>query len=111
MALSGRGERMIETNKKTIGYIRRWEEDGKERFKFIEGKVKSIRYGKKKNSVYSDKFYTLDLEELESNTKMLGEKIMLVNEPFFTNEKYSEHCRRVVEYWNEHGATDILGVK
>ena len=99
------------TPKDKIGYIRRATVDGKEQFKFIEAKVKSVRIGKKGTSVYTDKFYALDAEEIELNTSMIGKGsgLMLVNEPFITTEEYSEHCRKTVDYWNEHGAKNILG--
>ena len=93
-----------------IGYIRRTRgENGKETFKFIEAKIKKVVVGKTKTSVYSDKFYALDAEELLSNTKMIRSgKLMLVTEPFITNDAYSEHCRKTVEYWNEHGAKSLF---
>lgn len=100
------------TTKDKIGYIKRYTdaEDEKEEFKFIEGKIKKIVIGKKKKSVYSDKFYTLDMDEVEFNTKMISgkSKLILVNEPFITTDEYSEHCKQVVDYWNEHGAKSIL---
>jgi hypothetical protein len=98
------------TPKDKIGYISRRTVDGKEQFKFIEAKIKSVRVGKKQASVYTDKFYALDAEEIEFNTEMIGKGsgIMLVNEPFITNDEYSEHCRKVVDYWNIHGARSIL---
>ena len=98
------------TPKDKIGYIRRATVDGKEQFKFIEAKVKSVRIGKKGTSVYTDKFYALDAEEIEFNTSMIGKdsEIMLVNEPFITTDEYSDRCRKTVDYWNEHGAKSIL---
>ena len=98
------------TPKDKIGYIRRATVDGKEQFKFIEAKVKSVRIGKKGTSVYTDKFYALDAEEIEFNTSMIGKdsRIMLVNEPFITTDEYSDRCRKTVDYWNEHGAKSIL---
>ena len=102
-------ENMI-TPKDKIGYISRATVDGKEKFRFIEAKVKSVRIGKKGTSVYTDKFYALDAEEIEFNTSMIGNGngIMLVNEPFITTDEYSEHCRKTVDYWNKHGAKSIL---
>lgn len=98
------------TPKDKIGYIRRATVDGKEQFKFIEAKVKSVRIGKKGTSVYTDKFYALDAEEIESNTSFIskGSGLMLVNEPFITTDDYSELCRKTVDYWNEHGAKSIF---
>ena len=98
------------TPKDKIGYIRRATVNGKEQFKFIEAKVKSVRIGKRGTSVYTDKFYALDAEEIESNTSMIskGSGLMLVNEPFVTTDDYSELCRKTVDYWNEHGAKSIF---
>ena len=98
------------TPKDKIGYIRRATVNGKEQFKFVEAKVKSVRIGKKGTSVYTDKFYALDAEEIESNTSIIsnGSGLMLVNEPFITTDDYSELCRKTVEYWNEHGAKRIF---
>ena len=98
------------TPKDKIGYIRRETVDGKEQFKFIEAKIKSVRVGKKQTSVYTDKFYALDAEEIEFNTEIVekGNGIMLVNEPFITNDEYSEYCRKTVDYWNMHGARSVF---
>ena len=101
------------TLKDKIGYIRRDTIDGREKFKFIESKVKSIYMGKKGTRVYTERFIPLDLEELESNTKYIIKdgkptSIMLVSEPFITTDEYSEHCRKTVDYWNEHGAKSLL---
>ena len=99
------------TAKDRIGFIqRRTDENGKQHFKYIESKIKKIVVGKKKTSVYSDRFYTLELEELEINTKIFNETkgVLLVGEPFITNDKLAEWCQKNVDYWNEHGAKSIL---
>ena len=98
------------TPKDKIGYIRRAIVDGKEQFKFIEAKIKSVRIGKKGTSVYTYRFYALDAEEIEFNTSIIGNGsgLMLVNEPFITTDEYCEHCRKTVDYWNEHGAKSIF---
>lgn len=98
------------TTKDKIGYIRRTtDETGKQHFKYTESKIKKVVIGKKKISVYSDGFYTLDAEELESATKIfdIDKGILLVNEPFITNEELAEWCQKNVNYWNEHGAKSI----
>ena len=99
------------TTKDKIGYIKHNKySDGSESFRFIEAKIKKIVVGKTKTSIYSDKLYTLDADEIESNTRILnkGNGLMLVGEPFITTPEYSEHCQKVVDYWNEHGAKSIL---
>ena len=60
------------TPKDKIGYIRRTTVDGKDQFKFIEAKIKSVRVGKKQTSVYTDKFYALDAEEIEFTPSCSG---------------------------------------
>ena len=99
------------TTKDKIGFIqRRTDENGKQHFKYIESKIKKIVIGKKKTSVHSDRFYPLELEELESNTKFFNEEkgVLLVGEPFITNDKLAEWCQKNVDYWNEHGAKSIF---
>lgn len=100
------------TTKDRIGYIRRQEyPDGKTEFKFIEAKITSVRIGKKGTSVYSDRFRALDAEELESNTEIMSgnSRLVLVGEPFITNEALSERLQKVVEHWNQHGAETLFG--
>lgn len=100
------------TTKDSIGYIRRQEhEDGTTEFKFIESKIKSIRIGKKGRSVYSDRFYALDADELESNTEIMSgnSSLVLVGEPFITSDELSEHLKNVVSHWNKYGAEVLLG--
>ena len=102
------------TPRDRIGYIRRIANaNGTYTFRYIVAKIKSIRVGKKGTSVYSDRFYALDADELESNTEIMSGRsdIVLVGEPFITNDALSEHLRKVVEYWNEHGATSLLDVQ
>lgn len=99
------------TAKDKIGYIRRSNDgNGKETFKYIEGKIKRINIGKTRTSIYSDRFRALDMEEVEWNTEMMtdGRGLILVNEPFITNEELAERCKAHCEYWNEFGATSIF---
>lgn len=100
------------TTKDRIGYILRQEHtDGTTEFKFIEAKIKSVRIGKKSTSVYSDRFLDLDAEELESNTEIMSgdSQLVLVEEPFITNDAMSERLQKVVAYWNKHGAETLFG--
>lgn len=98
------------TPKDTIGYIRRDTIDEKTQFKWIETKVKRVVIGKTKTSVYSDKFYALDADELESNTNIMlnSTGLIVVSEPFITNSELTEKCKKIVDYWNEHGAKGVL---
>lgn len=100
------------TAKDKIGYIRRQERpDGTTEFKLIEAKIKSVRIGEKGTSVYSDRFYALDAGELESNTEMMSglSKLVLVGEPFITNDEMTERLKKVVDHWNKYGAETLLG--
>ena len=103
------------TTKDKIGYIRRQEHtDGTTEFKFIETKIKSIRIGKKGTSVYSDRFRALDAEELEVNTEIImsgNSELLLVEEPFITNDELSERLQKVVAHWNKNGAETLLGIR
>ena len=105
------GKRVI-TTKDRIGYIRRQDHpDGTSDFKFIEAKIKAVRIGKKGTSVYSYRFRVFDAEELETNTKIMSDnsQLVLVGEPFITNDALSERLQKVVEHWNKHGAGTIFG--
>lgn len=102
------------TTKDKIGYIiRREHADGTTTFRFIEAKIKSVRVGRNRTSVYSDRFRAIDAEELENNTEIMSThpSLVLVGEPFVTNDELSNRLRAVVAYWNKHGAESALGNK
>lgn len=100
------------TTKDKIGYIRRLEHpNGTTDFNFIEAKINSVRIGKRGTSVYSDRFYALDAEELESNTEIMSgnSALVLVGEPFITNDSMTERLKMVVDHWNKYGAETAFG--
>lgn len=100
------------TTKDKIGYISRRENpDGTTTFKLIEAKIKSVRIGKKGTSAYSDRFRALDVEELEWNAEIMSgnSALVLVGEPFITNDELSERIKKVVDHWNKNGAETLLG--
>lgn len=100
------------TTKDKIGYIRRQENpDGTTTFKLIEGKIKSVRIGNQRTSVYSDRFRALDAEELELNTDIManGSALVLVGEPFVMNDELANTLQKVVALWNKCGAETLLG--
>ena len=75
--------------------------DNRENYwKLTEGKVKSITLNSKGRRVKADHFYTLDAEEIESNTKWMLENdyLILTGEPFILSDK----LRTRVERWIEH---------
>lgn len=100
------------TAKDKIGYIRQQKQpDGTTEFKLIEAKIKFVRIGKRGTSVYSDRFYALDAEELEANTEIMSESsnLILVGEPFITNDEMTERLKKVVDRWNKYGTKTLLG--
>lgn len=68
-------------------------------WKLSEGKVKSITINSKGRRVKADHFYTLDAEEIESNTKWMLEAkgLILTREPFILTDE----LRKRVEDWIE----------
>lgn len=100
---------MIKTKDK-IGYIkRRRYEDKPDEFKLIVAKVTKVVMGKKKNSVYTKEFYPLEMEEIESNTKMIDthEGLIIVGEPFLITDSDIEYFQKVVDDFNKNGAKSI----
>jgi hypothetical protein len=87
-----------------IGYIQHYLSP--ERYKYIEAKVSRVNIGKKKTSVYSDRFNALDMEELESNTKFakrgLERGFIMVQEPFITNDELRAQAERWCENMNKN---------
>ena len=98
------------TIKDKIGYILMCSRDEKKEYKFIEAKIKSIKTTKKGTFIYTNEFRPLDAEDVELNTEMIknGKGCIMCNEAFITNKELSEHFKKVVDYWNEHGAKSIL---
>ena len=104
-------ENNLITPKDTLGYIRRYlDENGKQTFRFIEAKVQRVNIGKKKTSVYTKEFYTLDAEEIESTTRCINTTtgLLVVGEPFLLKEGQRDYFRRVVDDWNTNGAKSFL---
>lgn len=98
------------TTKDKIGYIRRTGyKDKAPEFKLIVAKVKRVVLGKTKNSVYTDKFYSLEMEEIESNTKWLHKSkgLILVDEPFVIKDEEIPYFQAVVDDFNKNGARSI----
>ena len=98
-----------------IGYIsRRKGEDGKETFKYLEANG-TRRIGTKLDTVKVKFLYgTTPYEEIESNTKFLREnegRLILVSEPFITDEILAERCRKWCEWANscEHREYSFFG--
>lgn len=85
-----------------IGYIsRRIDADGKEKFSYREGSA-TRRIGVRSDTIKVRFLYgTTPYDEVRSNTEMLkNENIMLVREPFFTDEKMRERCEKWCDWAN-----------
>ena len=67
-----------------ILYIQKYKKAGDEdwQFRLIEAKITAVRIGKTATKAHSKRFRPLDVEELESNTKMFTPGVILVQEPF-----------------------------
>lgn len=97
-----------------VGYIsrRRDYDTGKETFKYIEGNA-TRRIGTRSDTIKVNFLYgTTPYDEVKSNTDELSNaKIMLVNEPFFTNEEMKERAERWCEWANncEHREYSFFG--
>lgn len=99
--------KMIQLSDK-IGYIQHYLSP--DRFKYIEANITRINIGKKRTSVYSNRFNALDMEELESNTRFaqngLKNGYVMVQEPFITDNELREQCLRWCE--NTNNSKEIL---
>ena len=85
-----------------IGYIsRRRSDDGKETFKYVEGNG-TRRIGVKTDTIKVNFLYgTTPYAEVADNTTILsGGGIVLVDEPFFTDEKTKERLEKWCEWAN-----------
>lgn len=97
-----------------IGYIsRRTNESGKETFKFIEANG-TRRIGTRTDTIKVKFLYgTTPTEEIQSNTEIIRENngIILVREPFFTDDELSERMQRWCEWANtcEHREYSFFG--
>lgn len=95
-----------------VGYIRRTRyPDGKETFKYLEG-TGTRRIGVRSDTVKVKFLYgTIPYDELVSNTKMITRNIVLVTEPFITNDELKERFEKWCERANscEHREYSFFG--
>lgn len=78
--------------------------DNRENYwKLTEGKVKSITLNSKGRRVKADHFYTLDAEEIESNTNWMleSDRLILTREPFILTDNLRARIERWIERENE----------
>ena len=96
-----------------VGYIsRRTDENGKEIFRYIEGNA-TRRIGTRLDTIKVNFLYgTTPYEEVKSNTEFMAEgKLVVVQEPFFTNDALKERLEKWCEWANscEHREYSFFG--
>ena len=98
-----------------VGYISKRVdiETGKETFKYIEGNA-TRRIGVRTDTIKVKFLYgTIPYEEVLSNTEILSDtRIMIVQEPFFTNDEMKERAQKWCDWANscENREYSMLGV-
>ena len=94
----------------TIGLINKvlfnMKDDRTNYWKLSEGKAKSITLNRKGRRVKADHFYTLDADEIESNTKWMldTERLILTREPFILTDELRERVTRWIEDENRRNS-------
>lgn len=88
-----------------VGFINKvlFDMKGNENYwRLTEGKVKSITINSRGRRIKADHFYTLDADEIESNTKWMEETegLVLVREPFLLTDKLKERANKWIEQEN-----------
>ena len=85
-----------------VGYIScRRDENGKETFKYREGNA-TRRIGVRSDTIKVNFLYgTIPYEEVRSNTEFMSEgKLIVVQEPFFTDAALKERLEKWCEWAN-----------
>ena len=95
----------------TIGLVTKILFDGKGRenyWKLDEGKVKAITLNKKGRRVKAEHFYTLDAEEIESNTDWMlkAQNIIVTCEPFILTDELRQRVENWIKWRNNGGDAD-----
>ena len=82
--------------------ISRRDADGNKSFELVVGSIKSIRLGKKKNTVEIDRFYPQDLEDLmtdiDTHQDFLSRGIMSVDTFFVADDDTIKHIEKWLEW-------------
>ena len=92
----------------SVGILQKREKDGKVFWKLIEDKINKITITKTYGRRYftKSKFYPLDADDIDSNTKIMEESIdknwILINEIFGLNDKTRPHVERWVKWANDN---------
>lgn len=92
----------------SVGMIRKVEKDGKEFWQLVEDKINKITITKKAGRRYftKSKFYPLDADDIDSNTKLMEEAIgkgyIITREIFGLNNKTRPFAENWVQWANEN---------
>ena len=97
----------------TIGFVSKvlFDMKGNENYwKLSEGKVKSITINSKGRRVKADHFYTLDADEIESNTTWLlgNDKFILTMEPFILTDELRVRVQKWIDKENASDPKCVL---
>ena len=78
--------------------------DGTEGWKLLECPIKRIVQSKRDTKVYSDRFYPLDLEDIESNTEIMqdAQGWILTKEVMLLTPEIRAKCEKWVEWANSN---------
>lgn len=92
----------------SVGAIYKKTKDGKEFWELVEDKINKITITKKYGRRYftRSKFYPLDADDIDSNTKIMEESIgqgyIFTSEVFSLNDKTRPYAERWVEWANKN---------
>lgn len=92
----------------SVGMIRKVEKNGKEFWQLVEDKINKITITKKAGRRYftKSKFYPLDADDIDSNTKLMEEAIdkgyIITREIFGLNNKTRPFAENWVQWANEN---------
>ena len=78
--------------------------DGKDVWTLSEGKITKIVQNSRGTKVHSKRFYPIDIEEIEDNTKMMqeAEGWILTREVVLLTPEIREKCDRWIKWANEN---------
>lgn len=78
--------------------------DGTEGWKLLECPIKRITQTKRGTKVYSDRFYPLDLEDIESNTDIMqdAQGWIFTKEVMLLTPEIRAKCERWIEWANSN---------
>ena len=78
--------------------------DGTKRWKLVECAIKRITQTKRVTKIYSDRFYSLDLEDIESNTEIMpdAQGWIFTKEVMLLTPEIRAKCERWIEWANSN---------